>query len=232
MREVTLRVRHHGEPESDVSAAHPDVTLRSVSSLTGRGNERKRIIELSGNPDSIEAFLEEFRATDPILAAEPLSPPGERRVYVTMVYDLRQWDSIAERLSDMGVLYRTGTTITAGWERWTVYLAEADDLGEILDRLRQAGSDVELVRNVEVSQLTVPDQLDTEDVLADLTSRQREALATAIETGYYGHEGESSVEEVASRMGVASSTAWEHLSRAEAKLMSRVGNHLERDPVE
>lgn len=232
MREVTLRIRHHGEPESDVSAAHPGVTLRSVSSLTGRRNERKRIIELSGDPASIEAFLEEFSATDPIIAADPLSPLGARRVYVTMVYDLRQWDSIAERLSDMGVLHRTGTTITAGWERWTVYLDDADYLGEIVGRLEEAGNDVELVRNVEVSELTVPDQLDTEHVLADLTSRQREALAMAIDTGCYGHESEGSIEAVATRMGVAPTTAWEHLSRAEAKLMSRIGNHLEREPVE
>lgn len=226
MREVTLRVRHHGEPESDVSARYPDVTLRSVSSLTGRGAERKRIIEVTGNPESVAGFIEEFRATDPIQAADPLSPLGERRVYVAMVYDVRQWDSISERLSDRGVHYRTGTTITAGWERWTVYLEDDDDLAGLIASLRDAGNDVELVKNVEMSQLTVPDQLDVEQVLSGLTHRQREALAAAIDTGYFGHEGEGSIKAVAERLDVAPSTAWEHLSRAEAKVMGKVGDYL------
>lgn len=226
MREVTLRVRHHGEPESDVSARYPDVTLRSVSSLTGRGDERKRIIEVSGNPESVAGFIEEFRATDPILAADPLSPLGKRRVYVAMAYDVRQWDSISERLSDRGVHYRTGTTITAGWERWTVYLEDDDDLAGLIASLRDAGNEVELVKNVEMSQLTVPDQLDVGQVLADLTHRQREALAAAIDTDYYGYESDGSVEAVAECMGVAPTTAWEHLTRAEAKVMAKVGDYL------
>ena len=59
MREVTLRIRHHGGPESEVSARHPDVTLRSVSSMTGRGSERKRIVELRpphGGRTHVERF--------------------------------------------------------------------------------------------------------------------------------------------------------------------------------
>lgn len=228
MREVTLRVRHNGEPECEVSAAYPEVTLRSVSSMTGRDEERKRIIELSGDRDAIPRFLDEFRATDPILAAEPLSPLGKTRVYVAMVYDAEQWDSISERLSDMGIHYRTGTTINAGWERWIIYLGDDDDLGEIIGQLEAAGNDTELVRNVEMSEMTPAEQLDVRQFVRSLTPRQEEALTAAIAGGYYGHDRTTSIDEIAEELGVARTTAWEHLNRAEGKVMAGIGDHLKR----
>jgi len=38
MREVTFRIHHHEGPECAASAVFPDVTMRSVSSMTGRGD--------------------------------------------------------------------------------------------------------------------------------------------------------------------------------------------------
>lgn len=227
MREVLLRIRHHGEPESDVSAEFPGVTLRSVSSLTGSESERKRIIEVSGDPEQIAAFLDRFRAADPIIAAEPLTPLGGTRVYVAMVYDVDEWDSISERLANMGVHYRVGTSITVGWERWTLYLDDDADIGEVMDRLAEGGNDVRLVKNVELSEVTMEPQLDASQFLADLTPRQRDALATAIDHGYYGTDRRTTVEQIADEMGIAPTTAWEHLARAEAKVMNEIGGHLE-----
>ncbi|MFC7135603.1 hypothetical protein ACFQRB_01225 [Halobaculum litoreum] len=37
MREVTLRIKHVGQPETAASERYPGVTMRSVSSMTGRG---------------------------------------------------------------------------------------------------------------------------------------------------------------------------------------------------
>ncbi|ERH13964.1 MAG: putative DNA binding protein [halophilic archaeon J07HB67] len=228
MRQVTLRVRHHDEPESDVSAAFPRVTLQSVSSMTGGGDRRKRIIELSGEPERVEAFLAEFREADSIVAAEPLSPLSRGRVYVVFVYDVTKWDSISESLSELGVHYKMGTTINAGWERWTVYLDEPDELSEIVGHIRAAGNDVELVSNVEMSELSSPHQLHADQMLGELTTRQRDALAAAIAVGYYEHDGDGVIADIADALGVAETTAWEHLSRAEGKLMGHVGDYLNR----
>lgn len=52
----------------------PGVTIRSVSSMTGRGAERKCIIELSGNPDEVSEFLATFREADSVIEVESLSP--------------------------------------------------------------------------------------------------------------------------------------------------------------
>ncbi len=226
MREVLLRIRHRGEPEEAVSAEFPDVTMRSVSSMTGRGDKRRRIIELVGEPDDIRGFIERFRETEPILEVEPLSVLGGKRVYVSIAFDTIQWDSIAERLSDMGVHHRMGTTISAGWERWTLYLEEPDRLNDIIEQIEAAGNDVRLVRNVELSEMTMQPQLDASRLLTVLTPKQRDALQTAVDTGYYGVDRETTVEEIADELGVSQTTAWEHLARAEAKVMEEIGEHL------
>jgi predicted DNA binding protein len=227
MREVTLRVRHRGEPESDVSAEHPSVTLRSASSMTGSGAERKRIIEMNGPDDSIAAFLDDFRATDPVIDVELLSALDASRVFVAIAYDIYQWDSISQRFTDMGLHYRTGTTITAGWERWTLYLNESDDLGEVINSLEQAGNDIDLVRDVSLGDIEARTQLEFSRVLYDqLTQRQREVLAIAIDLGYYQQQKDVSIENVGTELDIAPTTTWEHLVRAEEKVMAEIGNHL------
>ena len=220
MREVTLRIRHRGEPECEVSARYPDVTLRSVSSMTGRGTKRKRINELRGPSDEIAGFLSEFRESDAVLKAEPLSPLENGRVYVAIVVDAEEWDSISDRLADMGIHHRTGTTIKAGIETWTLYLDPDEDLSSVMRSLERGGNDVELVRNVSLSEVDRPPQLEMTRFLEDLTRRQREVLATAIEMGYYDHGGSVGVADVAEKLELGSTTVWEHLSRAESKVMT------------
>lgn len=53
----------------------------------------------------------------------------------------------------------------------------------------------------------------------DLTDRQAEAVATAVECEYYKNPRAGSVEDVAESMGCAPSTAAEHLRRAERTVM-------------
>lgn len=224
MREVVLRIRHRGEPESDLSAKHPNVKLRSISSLTGRAEERKRIIEVSGDPDAITAFLSNYRAADPVITAEPLSPVGKRKVYVKLAYNAQKWDSISRWLTELGIHYRVGTTISAGWERWTLYLEPDDDLRAIIDELEADGNDVKLVRDIPLDDLEPSDRLVNSP--PSLTPRQREVLATAIDQGYYRLGRETDVENIADTVGIAPTTAWEHLARAEGKVMAEIGTYL------
>lgn len=226
MRQVTLRIRHRGEPESEVSAEHPRVTLRSVSSMTGRTAERKRIIEISGPAEAIESFVEDFRAADSVVDVLVITPSGTSPVYAALTYDAYEWDSISERLTDMGVHYRTGTRITAGWEQWTLYLDEGDDLGTIVESIERAGNDTDLVRDVELSDFEPPAPLELAGAFDRFTARQQLVLDTAIELGYYAPGSDTAIADIAEEVGIATTTAWEHLSRAEGKLMDEVGKHL------
>lgn len=226
MREVTLRVRHRGAPESDVTADYPEITYRSTSSMTGTGTLRKRIIELSGPAPAIESFVMDFRATEPVTQAELLTGPGATRVFMAVAMDIRKCDPISELITDMGVHFRNGTTINAGWEQWTVYLDDGDDIQEIMGAIESAGNDVEIARSVPLDDIEAGEHLEFSQVLYDLTPRQREVLATAIRLGYYRPRKDTNIEEISEAVGVASTTAWEHLARAERKVMEEVGDHL------
>lgn len=230
MREIVLLVRHHGEPESDISAAYPAVTLRSRSSLTGRAENRRRIIELTGPPEEITGFIEELGEADPIRDIEPLSPLDRDRVFAALTFDATQWDSIAERLSSLGVLYRSGTVINAGWERWTLYLEADDDLSRIVEGIESAGNETELRRDVELSDIRATEQLDLSGLARQLTARQTEVLTTAIEMGYYEPNREASITDIGEEIGIARTTAWEHLNRAERKVMTEMYAFLGGQP--
>ena len=60
------------------------------------------------------------------------------------------------------------------------------------------------------------------DPTAALSPRQREALAAAVELGYYGDPRAASVSDVADRLDCAPGTAAEHLRKAEATVFRRV----------
>lgn len=226
MREVTLRVRHRGAPESDVAADYPEITYRSISSMTGTGRLRKRIIELAGPAGSIESFLADFRAAEAVTQAELLTDVDAARVFVVIAMDIRKADPISELITDLGVHFRNGTIINAGWEQWTVYLADGDDLQEIVEAIEAAGNDVEIARTVPLDDIGAGEHLEFSRVLHDLTSRQREVLATAIRLGYYQPRKDTNIEEIGDTVGIAPTTAWEHLARAERKVMEEIGNHL------
>ena len=55
-----------------------------------------------------------------------------------------------------------------------------------------------------------------------LTARQREAVAAAVDAGYYGTPRDGSMEDVAASLDVAPSTAAEHLQKAESRVMAAV----------
>lgn len=55
-----------------------------------------------------------------------------------------------------------------------------------------------------------------------LSDRQREAVLTAFELGYYDHPRGATHEDVAERMDCAPATATEHLQKAEAKVLESV----------
>lgn len=227
MREAILRIRHNGAPESDISASYPSVRLRSVSSMTGSADRRRRLIEVAGPPVEIAAFLDEFGDAEPVLEVEPVSPLEISPVLVSLTFNSRQWDSISEQFREFGVHYRTGTTIVAGWERWTIYFEDETTLREVIEHLEKAGNDVDLIRNVSLKEMSSASQLELSSLISSLTERQREVLVTAISAGYYQTGSDPTIETIAAELDLSPSTTWEHLQRAEQKVMNEVKVRLD-----
>ncbi|SEL02720.1 helix-turn-helix domain-containing protein [Haloferax larsenii] len=60
-------------------------------------------------------------------------------------------------------------------------------------------------------------------VRAELTSRQREVLETAVENGYYDIPRQVSIETLAAELDCSPSTVSEHLRKVESKVLTRIG---------
>ena len=73
----------------------------------------------------------------------------------------------------------------------------------------------------EVKQMHVqPASFHQEDMLANLTKRQREVLIAAKRYGYYDYPRRMNAEELAKRVGVSKATVVEHLRKAEGRLVA------------
>ena len=68
--------------------------------------------------------------------------------------------------------------------------------------------------------------LTLDSALPDLSPRQREALLTAVEMGYYRIPRDATTAEVASELGIERRTFEEHLRRAENKLLAGLAEYL------
>ncbi|WP_232688326.1 helix-turn-helix domain-containing protein [Halobacterium zhouii] len=225
MREVTLRIRQYGEPESDTSAAHPDVVVQSVTSVTGSARRRKRIVELTGPTENVRSFVRELGDDADVQNVKPLGDLDDSGAHVALTYPA-DWRGLVDRFRQFGVHFRGEFTMQAGWEHWTLYLDDGDDLGALVRSLEASGSEVDLVRDVRTDTVDGPEQFALGRMIDALTERQAEVLATAIAMGYYGPDSDTAIETVADSVGVASTTAWEHLARAERKVMTELGEHL------
>ncbi|WP_238717466.1 helix-turn-helix domain-containing protein [Natronorubrum halophilum] len=100
-------------------------------------------------------------------------------------------------------------------------VGKPEDLAGILDRLPD-----EITAEVsEIGEYDVRPSVPA----ADLTARQREALRAAVEVGFYEYPRTGSVADVAEILDCATSTASNHLQKAEARLVRRfIGNRRPR----
>lgn len=109
-------------------------------------------------------------------------------------------------------------------------------------RVSQIGAEAELqsliegtrsVVDVEIERLGSYDPSDG-DHRVDLTDRQKEVLAVAIEEGYYQEPREVTYQDIADRLECSAGTVGQHLRRIESRLMATVvtgGSATESDPT-
>jgi len=121
---------------------------------------------------------------------------------------------LAHPLVESGANVRTATA-TDGRCRLVVELSPDANVRSVVERVRDVFPETELVSKREVKptdQEALPDG-------ADMTDRQREALEAAYRAGYFDWPRESTAEDVAASLDIASSTLHGHLRKAEHRLL-------------
>jgi predicted DNA binding protein len=167
------------------------------------------LYSVDGDADAFRESLPEM----PLLRDVELTETGENHFYLLLTADPGE-DTVAsgmlESLTTPGLVvlkpavYRDGDVHVRMVGTEAALQELVDDHPEPID--------------VEIQQLG--ESFSTPDVPAALLSdRQREAVEAALELGYYDDPRTATQADVADRLGCASSTAGDHLRKAEAKLV-------------
>jgi hypothetical protein len=126
---------------------------------------------------------------------------------------------IYEEFMKRGFLLAEPVDIRSNTEVWTLLTHHRRD--KILSLLEEI--ETENDASISVTSITeTPEVWQNTPLPVDrLSSRQREVFRLAQMRGYYKHPRQTSADELASELGVSSSTVHEHLRKAEAKLLGK-----------
>jgi len=185
--------------------------------LEGTANVDTEVVLAYVSVDGVDA------ATVTELAAEDAAVERARTVQDLSeggVCELRlRSDSPLVRLVALGATVRSATWDEAGG-RITADVAPQADVRGLLDRLTEVVDDVEL-RGTQTRERPARTTAAVEKVLDEgLTDRQRVALRTAYEAGYFASPRHSNSAEVATSLGITAPTLSHHLRVAQRKLLS------------
>lgn len=226
MWETVLAIRHRGCPVSDTSKRHPDVHLQNVSKSEVGGHRSKRILCLRGDAESVSDFAAEYRAHEGVEEfTEIAGGRGPHRYFTSSMVYMTDNPSIAEIVSSHGCYQHNTVNVKRGIEHWVIYAESKSQVREVVDDVEGSGNDVDVQRSVEFDDV-MGGPMKFTTLREELTPRQETALSTALELGYYTDETDVSVEDIAAEMDVHSSTAWEHLSKAENAIVSEIGERV------
>ena len=207
---VELEFRSHSGDAYLVRAARAcDCRIETAGSVDVGAGVLEYVRVVDGSPDCV---AESALASDRV--------DGSRVVRTTEdggVVELRASTCLRTELSAVGarleraVVRPTGTRIVAEVPR-------DGDVRTVHEVVCRSNPDAELVTKTERERS--PDEGTAGDSVADaLTERQREVLQAAYLAGYYAWPRDTTAEELAETLGIASPTLHQHLRRAESNLL-------------
>lgn len=114
-----------------------------------------------------------------------------------------------------------------GAKHCRILALESEGLSDLYAELVDDGFtvDVQSKRKIDAPTQSSP-LLSLDQVLPELTPRQRETMLLAVESGYYELPRETTTETLADELGVSRRTAEDHLRRAERKIITSLVSYL------
>ncbi|MFB6134411.1 MAG: helix-turn-helix domain-containing protein [Halanaeroarchaeum sp.] len=107
------------------------------------------------------------------------------------------------------------------------YADSRESLNDVMDRVHQVAATVRLERLTTASGTREDREGRPEPTTAvTLTEKQREAVRTAVDMGYYDRPREASLGDLADRLGVTRSALSQRLNAVEAKLITALATEL------
>lgn len=217
MIEFTFGIEHEGcwtvglgdeFPKSLVTIVHTYGTSGTLIEVTNVSADRI---------DDVIAFLRE----QPVLSAVTLEHHDEtNRIGFLSLSGVPDAPLVVDALVRHDCYPILPPTVENGRERWSVLTPSYEEAGNAHDELVELG-------NVHIERITAPNTsgiisglTGVKEALHDLSERQREVLALAIENGYYESPRRCDIDDLAGQDRANKSTVGEHLRRAESKILT------------
>lgn len=183
-----------------VSRSYPEARFRILSALA---DDDSGVALVEVTTEDLDTVVDALRETDAVADVSELRREGD-----TALVQLETTSpALLFPVRSSGVPLELPFDLTDGEAVWEVTTSQ-DRLSQLGEQLSAFGIEfrVEYIRHGAAAQ-----QL--------LTDRQQRLLATALDAGYYDTPRESTLTQLAERMGVAKSTCSETLHRAESKVL-------------
>jgi hypothetical protein len=224
MFEVTFRARHEC-PYVHFSLKHPDVRIVQWC------NRRTDVLEVECS--DIETFsLIEPDLKDLVLwkGGRVLKKTfGARNIQVITktCRDTRISPSISGVVEKNSCLEIPPVVYHGGWETHRVLGFRETDFKKLFQDLSRLGAAEVVSKRVYVEKSVVDTfAISFSSVFSNLTPKQIEAIAAALESGYYQVPKKMTTEEIAQRCKVPRTTFEEHLRKAESKILHALSPHI------
>ncbi|MDY6765512.1 MAG: helix-turn-helix domain-containing protein [Halobacteria archaeon] len=215
--QATFRLRHEC-PYRELSEGFPDLTIREWY-LTDC-----QVLEITSSSTPTEDLIEKIEKLGTVLHK---SVDGSGLHIVTQACLCSLEESIINRFEEHDCLYQPPTVHKQGWEHYTVIAFDEADIRSLYRDLEN-DREIEVLSKTGLSKTRVPHSMlaPVDQIFADLTDRQLEALRLALDNGYYQQPRECSASELAEHTTVARATFEEHLRKAENKLIRNAGQFV------
>jgi predicted DNA binding protein len=221
---IRLQFRfQHGCAVNRISKEFPEVTM------TEWCNQRMHYLELgtdnAGVIRSITTRLREARdstsdriRTDRAASNAPSIVMRCRGLHTSLIPRILDRNSV---ILLYPIVYREG------WEHYRAQVLDHQRLPHLIAALSSKGR-IEVTQKRPTRGVGFPRSLvlPSEEILADLTDRQRHALLRSIEAGYFDIPRRAALDEIARGTGVPRTTFGEHLQKAEGKLLRALAPYL------
>jgi predicted DNA binding protein len=224
MWEVTIGVRHTGCPISDTSANHPNVHLQNLAHAQhSELNGARRLLSLRGSSTGVEDFVSELDSHNRSQVIDNVGQSGSIS-YITVHIEYSEDNPSIRELVSLNQCYqRNVVAVRSGIEHWVVYVDYLEKAPKLVENTEEYDNIVNKYRTTQLSTEGGFAPLEQSIVLAELTSRQRTVYETALDSGYYSEDVNITLDEIADSLDIHQTTAWEHLKKAENKILTGLG---------
>lgn len=175
-------------------------------------NDGKYLVYGTATPDAIDTLIglvETLSHWEAVTVRSQGNPAS---------FELRLTDSsVLSAIASLGG-YIEQAVIEGGDYQLTTHFAPSTDVRQVIDAVEAAYSQVEMLRRQQITRSPDEPQHVRQQLMADLTNRQRAALDASYHAGFFQWPRRSSGEEVAESLGVAPTTFHQHLRKAERKV--------------